>query len=97
MISNLNTPDKFTSAFRKLPDDSKREIFSALTQIMAEQDALLKETLIDQLEANVQGDFWDALTEPRRQGLLQSLKEADEGKTIAHETVMNEAKKWLKE
>ena len=95
MYSNLNTPEKFTSAFRELPDESKREVFNALTRIMAEQDKFLKETLIDQLEADIQEDFWDALTETQRQGLLQSLKEADEGKTIAHETVMNEAKKWF--
>jgi hypothetical protein len=92
MPNNLNTLEKFTTAFRELPDASKRKIYSALTQVMAEQDAFLKETLIDQLEADVQGDFWDTLTETQRQRLLQSLKEADEGKTIAHETVMNEAK-----
>ena len=92
----ITTNEQFTSAFRELDPQRQSEIFVALAEIMANSNPELMETIADQLEAERGGDWWDALTNEEQQRLEQSIREADEGKTVSHEQVQQEAKAWLK-
>ncbi len=64
----------------------------ALTEIMTNSNPALMETIIDQIEAERGGDWWDDLTEEEKQRLEQSVREGEEGKIISHEQVQREAR-----
>lgn len=92
----LTTNEQFTDAFRGLDPQRQSEIFVALTEIMTNNNPELMETIADQIEAERRGDWWDELTDEDKQRLEQSIREADEGKTVSHEQVQREAQSWLK-
>ena len=92
----LATNEQFTDAFRELDPQRQSEIFVALTEIMANSNPELMEMIADQIEAERDGDWWDELTQEEQQRLEQSIREADEGKTVSYEQVQQEARTWLK-
>ena len=82
----MSTNEQFTDAFRGLDPQRQSEIFVALTEIMANSNPELMEMITDQIEAERGGDWWDKLTERDQQRLEQSMREAEEGKMVSHET-----------
>lgn len=48
------------------------------------------------LEIEQEEDWWDTMPEDVQQSVKQSLKEAKQNKTIPHEQVIKEHKKWFK-
>ena len=92
----LAANEQFTDAFRELDPQRQSEIFVALTEIMANSNPELMEMIADQIEAERDGDWWDELTQEEQQRLEQSIREADEGKTVSYEQVQQEARTWLK-
>lgn len=48
------------------------------------------------LEIEQEEDWWDTMPEDVQQSVKQSLKEAKQNKTIPHEQVIKERKKWFK-
>ena len=95
-MSTLTTNEQFTDAFRGLDPQRQSEIFVALTEIMANSNPELMEMISDQMEAERGGDWWDELTDEDKQRLEQSMREAEEGKTVSHEQVQRETREWLK-
>ena len=93
----ITTNEQFTDAFRELDPQRQSEILVALTEIMANSNPELMEMIADgaanrQIETERQGDWWDELTDKDQQRLEQSIREAEEGKTVSHEQVQREAR-----
>ena len=88
----ITTNEQFTDAFRELDPQRQSKIFVALTEIMANSNPELMEMIADQIEAERQGDWWDELTKEEQQRLEQSIQEGEEGKTVSHEQVKQEAR-----
>lgn len=47
-------------------------------------------------EVEQEYDWWDELPKDTQTAIEKSIKQADEGKTIAHTEVMKRHKQWLK-
>ena len=92
----LTTNEQFTDAFRELDPQRQSEIFVALTETMANSNPELMGMIADWIEAERGGEWWDELTQEEQQRLEQSIREADEGKTVSYEQVQQEARTWLK-
>ncbi len=56
----------------------------------------LQETVDEMLIADKDLDFWNELTELQKRNIEASLKQIQNGHLVAHETVMEKAKTWLK-
>lgn len=84
------------NAFQELSSPRQFEIVGILAEVVANNNPELMEMIINQIEAEHGGDWWDELTEEQQQQLERSIREADERKTVSHERAQREVREWLK-
>ena len=93
----LTAKERFIHAFQKLSRQRKFEIVGILAEVVAGSSPALMKDIINQIEAERKDDRWDNLTKEQQQNLLQQQREANAGtlKTISHQQVQREGRKWL--
>lgn len=73
----------------------KKRLYNYIEMIEDESQLQMLTDTAEVYAAGKQVDILDLLTTEQLQRLEQSIKEADEGKLIPHEQVMNLSRKWL--
>ncbi len=77
----------------------KKEIMGKVNKILINSPEILEnldQILNDLLVADQKRDFWNDLPESVKKNIATSQQEIKEGQTFPHESVMQEAKQWLK-
>jgi len=69
-------------------DDKVLRMVKAILEIEQEEE--------DEDEANMESENWDDLPQALRESIDKGIKEADEGKGIPHEQVMEMYSQWFK-
>ena len=87
VMRKLAADEQLVRALQELNPQRQSEILLLLIKIARQSNPELMEIIIDQLETERQGDWWNQLTDEDKQWLEQSIREGEEGKTVGHERV----------